>query len=158
MLVRSLATLAVLAAMASPSFAKPPTCFTPPGQEVAGPVDYSRHYDGDTFYIGRDRVRVWGIDAPERDEYGYSEAAEHLRVLTQSGTLSCEVKYWERGGSRRCVAVCAKSVAVFDLGQAMISHGWAKVHRRFIHQYPELGRRYEATEAQARKEHRGIWR
>jgi endonuclease YncB( thermonuclease family) len=157
MLSRSLSTLAVFAVMASPAFADG-KCFTHPGQEVAGPVDYSRHYDGDTFYIGRDRVRIWGIDAPEPNEFGYAEAAEHLRVLTQKGTLSCEVKYWERGGYRHCVAVCTKFSAAYDLGQAMINHGWAKVHPRYIGEDPKLKPKYEAAEREARDAKRGLWR
>lgn len=72
MLFRYLAALAVLAAMASPVLADQ-KCFVAPGSTVSGPIT---HYtDGDTFDIGRDRIRPWGINATEQGQFGYNEAA-----------------------------------------------------------------------------------
>lgn len=49
----------------------------------------TRIVDGDTFDIGKTRIRVCGIDAPERGEAGYSEATAALRDIVQGQTVQC---------------------------------------------------------------------
>lgn len=55
-------------------------CLTPPYRVV----------DGDTFHDGFVEVRLWGVDAPERDEPGYAEAGAALRALVDGQPLACE--------------------------------------------------------------------
>jgi endonuclease YncB( thermonuclease family) len=109
MLFRYLAALAVLAAVASPSFAKSPKCFAVPGQTVTGAITH--YVDGDTFDIGRDRFRPWGINATESGEFGYDEGTDTLRKVTSQRSLSCRVKYLDSTESHRCVATCDVSGA-----------------------------------------------
>lgn len=74
--------------------------------------------DGDTFdlvRIGADgtaeatRIRLWGIDAPERGERGEDQAARRLALLLAAGggEIECEkaAKRHQRAGSR-VVATC----------------------------------------------------
>jgi endonuclease YncB( thermonuclease family) len=155
MLSRSLATLVVLAALASPSFAKPPTCFVAPGQTVTGAI---KHYtDGDTFDLAPNPIRPWGIDATERGEFGYDEATETLRTITRRRSLSCRVKYLDKTESGRCVATCDVS-GVGDLGEAMLRSGWVRIHPRYINEDTSLKPRYEAAEREAREAKRGLRR
>ena len=87
--------------------------------------------DGDTFYFGRDKVRIAGIDAPEThpprcaDEARLGEAATHrLRDLLNSGpiTLSSIDRDEDVYGRKlRNVAVDGA-----DVGAAMIGAGLAR--------------------------------
>ncbi len=71
---------------------------------LQGPV--SRIVDGDTFYIKgvERRIRLWGIDAPERDEIGYAEAKRYLESLIGEKTVSCRQIDTDR--NNRTVARC----------------------------------------------------
>ena len=60
--------------------------------------------DGDTFKWGNDRVRLWGIDAPEIDTADGRVAATELRYLIEGQTLICEKKGVDSYG--RTVAQC----------------------------------------------------
>ena len=154
MIVRVFAMFAVVAALTSPALAKP-KCFAAPGQTVSGAI--SHYVDGDTFDLGRDRVRPWGIDATERGQFGFEEATETLRTITRGQSLSCLVKYLDTTPDRRCVAVCNIS-GVGDLGETMLRSGWVKIHPRFINQDRTLKPRYEAAEREAREAKRGLWK
>lgn len=53
--------------------------------------DVVRVIDGDTFVLADGtRIRVWGLDAPERDEAGGSAATEALGDLILGHHVSCE--------------------------------------------------------------------
>lgn len=71
---------------------------------VSGAV---RHVtDGDTFSLrGVDRpIRVWGLDAPERNERGASAATSTLRRMISGQNLTCRVRDIDRHG--RIVGQC----------------------------------------------------
>lgn len=61
-------------------------------------------HDGDTIGRGPDRVRLWGIDAPELREPGGTASRDHLRRLIAGQPLTCEMLYRDRHGRRvmRC--------------------------------------------------------
>ncbi len=67
---------------------------SPPDQEnrERGVVKYV--IDGDTLILnGSDtKIRLWGVDAPEREEEGYQEAKDELRQLVQGKNISYIVK------------------------------------------------------------------
>lgn len=46
--------------------------------------------DGDTFYTKDDRIRIAGLDTPERGEPGYKEARDALARLLSNGKVVIE--------------------------------------------------------------------
>ena len=124
------------------------------GAELAGTAQV---IDGDTISIGDTRIRLWGIDAPEReqtcagkngdtDECG-RDAAAVLRELTRGCCVGCA----EQGHDqyRRVVAVCRTESS--ELNAAMVRRGWAVDYAHYS------GGRYRSEEQQARREGLGIW-
>lgn len=136
--------------------------YQPTSPTVRSPSDAitgsARVIDGDSIEIGTERVRLFGIDAPEgRQEChdaagtGYAcgrEAARALRDLIGGRTVTCrEVDHDQHD---RDVAIC--SVENRDLGEEMVRAGHAL-------DYPRHSRgRYAAAEREARAAKRGIWR
>lgn len=108
-----------------------------------------RVVDGDTFYWEARKIRLWGIDTPERGQRCWLEAKAALFKLLRRGGrgLRCEKRATDRYG--REVATCA--VRGVDLGLAMILDGWAIDVPRFS------GRVYAGAEALARRDRRGRW-
>ncbi|MGJ4968367.1 MULTISPECIES: thermonuclease family protein [unclassified Bradyrhizobium] len=113
--------------------------------------------DGDTLDIHGERIRLWGIDAPEsaqlcrgRDRKPYrcgALAANTLDAFTRSKVLRCLPVDGDRYG--RIVARCAAGAT--DLGQFMVSRGLAV-------EEPQYSRGvYTADQGAARRAGRGIW-
>jgi endonuclease YncB( thermonuclease family) len=99
---------------------------------AASPVSLSgqaRVVDGDTFTLGSERVRMWGIDAPEgrqtcKDagggDYRCGEVArDRLIGLIARRDVTCEVRDRDQYG--RAVARCR--VGDLDLGLEMVKGG-----------------------------------
>ena len=113
--------------------------------------------DGDTLRIGGSRIRLHGIDAPERaqscdgaDGQRYrcgEDAKAALTRLIGGHRPACVERDRDRYG--RSVAIC--SVAGRDLNRAMVAEGWALAYTRY-------SRDYEGDEAAARRARRGLWR
>lgn len=109
--------------------------------------------DGDTLEIHGERIRLSGIDAPERGQRCaggvnvYQSASLALSNAIEGHTVRCEVSEEDRYG--RHVAQC--SVAGSDLALHMVEAGWARDWRRYSHG------RYAAAERQARSASRGVW-
>lgn len=111
-------------------------------------------HDGDTLRCGADRVRLFGVDAPEvrrgqtqAQPFAY-EARDELVRLTR-GRVGCHVVDRDRYG--RFVARCWSDASP-DLNTALIRSGFATEYRRY-----SKGA-YAAPEAEARQAHRGLWR
>lgn len=116
----------------------------------------ARVVDGDTIALGGVNLRLFGIDAPERDQTcekngeswacgGFARAT--LQALVAGRDVQCRVvQKADRHG--RPVVRCA--VAGADLARDMVKAGAAVAYLRY-------SRHYVADEAQARAARRGIW-
>ena len=67
--------LVILLLIAYPAYAKSDLVKT------HAPVELERVIDGDTFAGSRRKIRLWGIDAPEKDEPEYLAATLYLEVI-----------------------------------------------------------------------------
>lgn len=111
--------------------------------------------DGDTVEMAGQRIRLFGVDAPESTqncERGGvawacgAEAGERLTALIAARPLRCEGQSVDDYG--RVVAICR--VGSIDLGQSMVQTGWAMAYQHYSNDYV-------ADEAGARAGRRGIW-
>ena len=124
------------------------------GTPIAG---RAKIIDGDSLEVAGERIRLFGIDAPEarqqcRDAQGADyacgrDAARILTALIGGRPVSCTLVTHDRYA--RDVATCeAKG---HDLGEAMVRAGYARDYAR------HSKGRYAAAERDARAARRGIW-
>jgi endonuclease YncB( thermonuclease family) len=118
-------------------------------------VGQAQVIDGDTLQVAGERVRLYGIDAPESRQscvlsgVGWPCGQNAARVLT--GVIGGRVVTC-RGGKRdrygRLIAVCY--IGTDDLNARMVRDGWALAYRRYA---PD----YVPQETEARAAGSGIW-
>jgi endonuclease YncB( thermonuclease family) len=117
-----------------------------------------RVIDGRTLEVAGQRIRLFGIDAPDLDqvcEHGGrqyqcgSVARAALWDLIAGRDVSCapEAEAPEPGGST--LAICTAGGR--SLNESMVHAGWALADRRATD-------RYVAIEAEARNARRGLWK
>lgn len=120
---------------------------------VAGPV---RVIDGDTLDLDGERIRLWGIDAPEQHQTCTingatapigTVAADRLRQLLAGTVPDCQPVDRDRYG--RTVARCA--IAGQDIGSLMVLSGLAWDYESFS------GGFYAAEQRAAQRGRRGLW-
>lgn len=113
--------------------------------------------DGDTIEIRGQRIRLYGIDAPEsgqlcKDAGGKPYRCGQVAALALdekigSTTVRCEQRDVDRYG--RAVAICR--VGDVDLGAWMINQGLAVEYRKYS------GGRYRNEESEAKAARLGLW-
>ena len=108
--------------------------------------------DGDTLKVGGAKVRLFGIDAPEKaqtcGDWACGAAARaRLAELVAEREVICVTRDTDKYG--RTVATCRAGGT--DLGAALVSEGLAWAFARY-------SRDYVATEEQARAARLGVWR
>ena len=121
--------------------------------EVSG---WAEVIDGDTIVVAGTRIRLFGIDAPERGQ-SCREGGElwicgglagvRLEERISGRRVVCEEKDRDRYG--RIVAVCRADGE--DLNAWMVSEGWALSYRRYSEAYVD-------EEARAKAARAGVWR
>ena len=118
------------------------------GEDISGPV---RVVDGDSLEIGKRRLRLKGIDAPEYrqrcfrqgGEYDCGiESAGYLRQLVGGQAVQCRGEGIDRYG--RDLVRCR--IGDIDLNETMVRSGHAVAFGD-----------YEWAEAEARSEQAGLW-
>lgn len=97
--------------------------------------------DGDTIEIHGQRIRLFGIDAPESSQLCVRPTGERWRCGQQASfaladrigraTVRCEPRDIDR--YRRVVAVCFSGSA--DINRWMVANGWAVAFRRYSLDY-----------------------
>lgn len=139
---RLAAAAAALAALVLPAVA----------EDVTG---RARVLDGDTLDIGGSRVRLYGIDAPERTQLCEIGAVSwpcgrNAQAVLAGSTRDLEIDC--RGARRdrygRLLAVCYAGGV--DLNAMMVRGGWALAYRQYSLDYV-------GEEAEARAAGRGVW-
>lgn len=116
----------------------------PPG-ELKGPAEV---VDGDTLLVGGERVRLWGIDAPELEQPCRrggacgQRARAHLAQLTAWRSLICDKRGSDRYGREVAQCFVAKPDGSgkadgenADIGRAMVRAGQAMAYRDITTRY-----------------------
>ena len=147
--MRRLACVVVASVISSSALASETLVFEP------GSV---RTVDGDTLAIGKLRIRLSGIDAPETLQYctdvagdHYScgiRAANYMRGLIGNNALVCEVTGLDK--YKRSLGDCFISDTGDSVSESIVKSGWAVSYRKYSHQW-------DAAEADARVKKRGMW-
>jgi endonuclease YncB( thermonuclease family) len=117
--------------------------------------------DGDTLTIlttdqGQHRVRLAGIDTPEKRQPFGQVAKDHLSSLVDGQTVT--VNYHKRDRYGRVVGKVLASGA--DAGLWQVEAGLAWHYKRYEQEQSDYWDRaaYARAEVQARAEKRGLWR
>ncbi len=127
-----------------------------PGSVVKGPVDFDKNYDGDTFWIGKVKFRLWGIDAPEKQQECQRAgkpwdcgmaSREALRLFIGRSTVSCEVKSRDYFPNR-WDAICF--IREVEINRWMVEQGWAYASVKYT-------KVYLPQEEKAKAKKLGIW-
>ncbi|MDE5452543.1 thermonuclease family protein [Bradyrhizobium sp. CSA112] len=112
--------------------------------------------DGDTLEIHGNRLRLWGIDAPESDQLCRTKSSDHYRCGQKAANdldafISRPVECVEvdRDQYRRAVAVC--TVADIDLAEWLVKNGQAL-------DWPLYSKgAYAAAQDEPKRADRGMW-
>lgn len=119
-------------------------------------VGVAKVVDGDTIDVDGERIRLHGIDAPEKkQECGVAATAwpcgkmssNVLMDAVAGHEVTCTGDKRDRYG--RLIGICY--VDGQSLNALMVREGWALAYRRY-------GLDYVSEEQQARAEGRGLWR
>ncbi|MEL6243917.1 MAG: thermonuclease family protein [Pseudomonadota bacterium] len=105
--------------------------------DVDGPrATVSHIVDGDTLDLKgvERRIRIWGIDTPERGQNGFHTATEALRQLTQGQHLTLIPMEIGPDSYGRTVARLRRDDGL-DIGEAMIEGGHAREFCRYSKGY-----------------------
>lgn len=111
--------------------------------------------DGDTLLVGDAKVRLFGIDAPEKSQTCDrnadrwrcgEESSRQLASLVGTYQVQCRGRGKDTHG--RTVATCSANGV--ELNRAMVMHGWATAYRSYSQDYV-------ADEARARAAKLGLW-
>ena len=111
--------------------------------------------DGDTIYIGSNKIRLHGIDAPEtkqkctKDGKKWNcglESKKFLKNLIQNDHIKCDAN--GRDKYNRYIAICYKNN--INLNSEMVIQGWAIAYRYYSLDYVK-------EERIAKSNKLGIW-
>ena len=112
--------------------------------------------DGDTIHIGNNKIRLHGIDAPEKNqkcvfnnkdwECGKNSTLA-LREMIKNSPVICRINDVDR--YKRYIAVCFSDKK--SLNKMMVKNGWAIAYRYYSKDYID-------EEFIAKRKKLGIWR
>ena len=107
--------------------------------------------DGDTVVTTEDiRIRLWGIDTPERDQRYGSDATAALTEMLNNQQLYLETKDVDRYGRTVGVIYTADGDEI-NLEMVCDGHAW------WYERYAKKATDYEQCQEAAQKNKRGLW-
>lgn len=110
-------------------------------------LQYERTIDGDTFVASGRKIRLWGIDAPEKKAPASLASTLYLETVLENGILTCKKIDVDR--YRRDVMQCF--VDGIDVASDLVRLGLAKDYKKYS------GGFYSSEEGVAKKNKSGIW-
>ena len=111
--------------------------------------------DGDTIHIGKNKIRLHGIDAPERNQKCFTsnnewdcgkESTNSLIGLINSRKVSCIILAQDR--YKRDIGECY--INNLNINKWMVQNGWALAYRYYSKKYVEV-------ENLAKENNSGLW-
>lgn len=113
--------------------------------------------DGDTIRViyGRDRVkiRLWAIDAPEKEQPFGVRAGEVLSSLISGRVVRIRTEGKDQFGVKLGVVYLGTT----DINGEMVRLGWAWCYRRYARNDPRLLQNLIGREREAKKKRWGLW-
>lgn len=145
-------TVALLPAACDWNLFGDPSAARPPAEEQTVSCHVIGISDGDTLtcLTGQKRqikVRLHGIDAPEKAQAYGQKAKRHLSDLAYGKTVMLDVADTDRYGRTVAVAVSGS----LNVNRQMVADGYAWAYRRY-------SGAYVADEAAAKSARKGLWR
>lgn len=129
-----------------------------PGDLITGTASV---VDGSVLDIKANRIRIWGIDTPERSAWCYrngtrwkpqGDSTKAMRRCVQGKTVACRIQRIERSWFRRWhTSECWTTEDGQDVGECMIRAGWATDYTCFSDGY------YRDLETEAKNKGLGLW-
>ena len=129
-------------------------------REMVGPCAATRFVDGDTVDVAcaevKARVRLLGIDTPERGRAGFHEATEALRRMAQRRPIYLVYEYPYRPTRGRYGRLLAYLYAGnLNLNLEMVRAGWTAFYTKYgTGRFPA---EFMQAEAEAIRGRRGLW-
>lgn len=124
-------------------------------ESVGSIIGVASVIDGDTLDIGGQRIRLYGIDAPESRQTclhstGEWDCGNRAGLWLQQYLAGNEVSCLPQGNDRygRVVATCM--VGENDIGGEMVKAGWAVAYR-------SITKTYVIAETDAKRKRFGLW-
>lgn len=110
-------------------------------------------YDGDTVTAGCEdgklKIRVWGIDAPEKGQKPWGdESRDHFKQLINGQPIQIQVTDTDRYGR----SVARLFIGQQDLGLQMVRDGRAVVYEQYNN-----SQGYRDAQSEAKRNKAGIW-
>lgn len=124
-----------------------PATIPPPDETFYEIQDFEKIVDGDTFKASGRTIRVWGINAPEKNQPLYDVSSLALEAFLETGILRC--KQIEKDKYQRYVMHCYSGNN--DIGALMVKSGFASDFAKYS------GRFYSAEQTFAKEGKLGIW-
>lgn len=121
---------------------------SPKAQTSSEKLNFERVVDGDTLVASGRKIRIWGIDAPEKNTPAYMASSWLLQSFVSEGKLTC--KFIDLDKYKRHVMHCL--IDGLDIGAMMVKMGMAKDYTKYSGGY------YQQEQSQAKSAKRGIWK
>lgn len=118
------------------------------GKDFHAVLQLERVIDGDTIVASGKKIRLWGIDTPEKGDPLFGVAKLFLESLLKNGDLTC--KFIEQDRYKRDVMHCLISGS--DIGSMMVQMGMAEDYESYSGGY------YQAEQELAKAHKRGLWK